>query len=89
MDIPLVGIKMPHPLLPDSESFPWPSESLFVNGRAKREHDFFEGCNAWVLAKRAGVWGGCGNHNQAQIARKVELPQGVWQLQADGWVQIA
>lgn len=84
MGIGLVGIKMKHPLL-KNESFPWPEQSLFVPGDVRDDW----GCAVWALAKRAGIWGGCGNHGQAQIARGVDLPKGVWQLQADGWVQIA
>jgi hypothetical protein len=82
LNIQLVGIKMTHPLLKGSESFPWPSSSLFANGRDNW------GCLVWTLAKQANVWGGCGNSYQAQIKQYVELPAGVWQLQADGWVQI-
>jgi hypothetical protein len=87
LGIQLVGIRMAHPLLKGSESFPWPSNSLFANGTLPNL--FFKPCAAWELAKRAGVWGGCGNNNQAQIKQYAELPAGVWQLQADGWMQIA
>jgi hypothetical protein len=89
LGIQLVGIKMPHPLLKGSESFPWPKSSLFANGHL--EHEMFRPCAAWEITKRANVWGGCGNNNQAQLSREAnkELHEGVWQLQADGWVQIA
>lgn len=86
LDIHLVGIRMAHPLLESSESFPWPDHSLFVNG--KLPDLFFNPCAAWEIAKRADVWAGVGNYNQAAI-KTADLPKGVWQLQADGWVQIA
>lgn len=89
LGIQLVGIRMPHKLLKRSQSFPWPETSLFANGRLK--HHIFEPCAAWEIAKRAEVWDGCGNNNQACLSYKAskELKPGVWQLQADGWVQIA
>lgn len=82
MDIRLVGIRMKHPLL-KNESFPWPDSSLFVpdvrlNGWPA----------VWELAQRTGIWAGVGNHDQAAI-KTADLRPGVWQLQADGWVQIA
>jgi hypothetical protein len=93
LDVDLVGIRMSHPLLEGSERFPWPSSSLFANGRYVEKVaggiEFDRGCAAWELARRAGIYGGCGNSMQASIKHKVDIPPGVWQLQADGWVQIA
>jgi hypothetical protein len=89
LDIHLVGIRMAHPLLKGSEGFPWPDGSLFANGYLPNE--IFRPCAAWEITKRAEAWGGVGNHNQAQLSQEAqkELRPGVWQFQADGWVQIA
>lgn len=92
LGVQLVAIKMPHPLLPGSESFPWPGQSMFAAGRYIEDWSGYpvdRGCVVWELAKRTNLWGGCGNSNQVQLAVNNELPQSVWQIQADGWVRIA
>ena len=84
LGVPVLGVGVKHDLL-DNHAFPWPKHSLFTPPSVR-----VDGWPAaWELAKRAGIYAGCGNTGQAQIRSDAGLPAGVWVRALDGWVRVA
>ena len=80
--IDLVSIGTKTDRIPESVSFPFGVESsVFAE---KREGDWPA---IWRVAEKSGVYGGCGNHNQAQLNQtgQAMLINGVYEYKDGQW----